>query len=253
MAEEFKGITRSVHGSNGLVHDLLEAWIVIGKSLNSSNEATELISFLRNRLSLGDGGRAWNISPSNSELRRFEDWKILAQILAECAAELSFENSTVLSSLHRINCLSSDNKEREHRVFLIAWNLDFLDLINETLAVTGFVGVGQRSMHLSAKEIHEVQLNVLFAHKRDLKNRNANDRLLSILDETLQLVETELPDKLRQNSDLLQEKGELLELCGRSSDALAAYRAAVEVEPDANLKQALIEFVEEFTAAHLDL
>ncbi len=245
--EMFKGISRAVSGSNGLIHDLIEAWIIIGESLKSSNEASEVIAFLRNRLSLGDGGRAWNVAPSNSEIRKFEDWKILAQILNECAAQLSFENSEALSRLNRTNCLSSSNQDREHRIFLIAWNLDFLDLINESLTATGFAIVEQQALHLTEKELHELQLNILLARKRDLKNRADNDRLMVAVNQILQLLETELPEKCRQMSNLLQEKGELLELCGRASDALAAYRTALDVEPDPELKEALIELVEEKT------
>ncbi len=230
--EVFKGITRSVCGSNGLIHDLIETWIIIGELLKPSNESTELISFLRNRLSLGDGGRAWNVAPSNSELRRFGDWKILAQILAECAAQLSLENSEILSCLNRTNCLSSSNQDREHRIFLISWNLDFMDLINESLIATGFPRVEQQRLHLTAKELHEVQLKILLARKQDLKKRSDNDGHIVAVDQILQLLQTELPEKRRQISDVLQEKGELLESCGRSFEAIAAYRAAVEAEPD---------------------
>jgi len=246
--EVFKGISRAVSGSNGLIHDLIEAWIIIGESLKTSTEATEVIAFLRNRLSLGDGGRAWNVAPSNSEIRRFADWKILAEILNECAAQLSFDNSEILSKLNRTNCLSASNQEREHRIFLISWNLDFLDLINESLTATGFSVVEQHGLQLTAKELHEVQLNILLARKHDLKGRGDNDRVMVAVTQILQLLETELPEKRRQMSDLLQEKGELLESCGRSSDALAAYRAALEVEPDPDIKAALVEFVEEKAA-----
>lgn len=246
--EMFKGISRAVSGSNGLIHDLIEAWIPIGETLKSTNEATEVISFLRNRLSEGDGSRAWNVAPSNSEIRRFADWKILAQILNECAAQLSFENSAILSGLNRSNCLSSSNQDREHRIFLIAWNLDFLDLINESLKATGFSTIEQPELQLTTKELHEVQLNILLARKRDLKKRGDNDRLLEAVNQILQLLETELPDKCRQMSDLLQEKGELLDSRGIPTDALAAYRQASEVEPDPELKEALLEFVEEKAA-----
>jgi tetratricopeptide (TPR) repeat protein len=198
-------------------------------------------------LSLGDGGRAWNVAPSNSEIRKFEDWKILAQILNECAAQLSFESSEILSRLNRTNCLSSSNEDREHRIFLIAWNLDFLDLINESLTATGFQNVEQQELRLTPKERHEVQLNILLARKRDLKNRGDNDRRMVAVEQIIQLLKTELPEKCRQLSDLLQEQGELLESCGRSSDAMEAYLAAINIEPDPDLKEALVELVNEKT------
>ena len=247
--EVFKGISRWVHGSNGLIHDLIEAWIIIGESLKTSNETTELIAFLRNRLSLGDGGRAWNVAPSNSELRRFEDWKKHANILSECAAQLSLGNSEILSGLNRTNCLSSSNQEREHRIFLISWNLDFLDLINESLLATGFSPVEQQRLNLTEKEQHEVQFNILSSRKRDLRSRNDNDRYIAAVDQILALLQSELPEKRRQISDVLQEKGELLQSSGSPCDAMVAYRAAIEAEPDPDLKKALVEFVAEMNVS----
>lgn len=248
--ETFKGISRAVSGSNGLIHDLIEAWILVGVSLPTDDDTSEVLAFLRNRLTLGDGGRAWNVAPSNSELKRFADWKVFAQILAECAAQLSLAKSDVLVNLNRTNCLSPVNQDREHSIFLIAWNLDFLDLINESLAATGFSMVERKELHLTAKEAHEVQLNILFAHKREFKQRHDNARQALTLDRIIQLLQTELPDKRRQLSDCLQERGEWLQSCGDSVQALSAYNDAILVEPDSELKDALIQFVEEITSTN---
>lgn len=248
--ETFKGISRAVSGSNGLIQDLLEAWILVGALLDSVDDTSEVLAFLRNRLTLGDGGRAWNVAPSNSELKRFADWRIFAQILAECAAQISLEQSEILVNLNRTNCLSPTNQDRDHSIFLIAWNLDFLELVNESLAATGFASVGRKELHLTAKEEHEVQLNILFAHKRDVKQRSANEEQALILDQIIQLLQTELPDKRRQLSDCLQERGEWLQSCGQSVHAVSAYRQAIQVEPDSELKDALIEFVEEITSTN---
>ncbi len=248
--EMFKGISRAVSGSNGLIQDLIEAWILIGESLETTDDTSEILAFLRNRLSLGDGGRAWNVAPSNSELKRFADWKVFANILSKCAAQLSLENSEILTSLNRSNCLSPSNQDREHSIFLIAWSLDFLDLINDSLAATGFSPVEHQELNLTTKELLEVQLNKLLAHKRDLKRLNENDRYMVALEQIVQLLQTELLEKRRQLSDCLQEKGELLQSSGHSVDALSAYRTAIEVEPEPDLKDALIEFVEELASTN---
>lgn len=243
--EHFEGISQTIHASNGYVSDLLEAWILICERTSRPPERDSILQFLKSRLALGDGGRSWRFYPLDNALN-LESLRQFAEVLADCALLLSADTSELLQELRASNCLHPSRSNKDHRLRIVATNLNLFELVCEVFDHEGMPVRSFPALPLSSQDMTMVHYHVMSARLVDLRKRDLKEKLVAAFDKAIELqLSLESPVSRGVLYDLYSEQAGLLEKLGRPVAAADAYEKVAALEQDMQMRSAILDYVAE--------
>jgi hypothetical protein len=245
MAEHFYGRQHTVHFSNGAAEGLLGAWIKIGEQMQPTPHAEAVLAFLRGRLRLGDGWRAFALHPPPPELTAPDRLRCLAAMVA------GFTNDLATG---RPDPEPGVSWNRDLELLWLARMLDLYTLINEALPAEAepLAPLTPALTPCDRARCEYYRLSDRLAELRRQVERSPapRDHLRAELGLVDQLLTALAGQESTQQRDAmtahhLVTRSDLLLKLGDRAGGITALHEAAAVEPDAEMRQALADYIAE--------